>query len=59
VKSNILKDEKILILNEYPIQIKYYDSEIIISDEYDNEIKISKKEPNSFILKLIGSYKTK
>ena len=59
VTSKILKDEKIWRVNGFPIHIKLYDSEIIITDEDGNKLKITKTNPMSIILNLIGSFKTK
>ena len=57
--SKILKDEKIWRVNGFPIHIKLYDSEIIITDEDGNKLKITKTHPLSIILNLIGNFKTK
>ena len=56
--SKIIKDVKIWTINDFPIHVEYNDSEIIISDEEGNTIKVSKKDKISIILDLIGSFKT-
>ena len=57
--SKILKDVKIWKISDYPIHIEYYDSELIIKDENGNVMRISKKEPLSMIINLIGNFKSK
>jgi len=59
VTSKILKDVKIWKISDYPIHIEYYDSELIIKDENGNVMRISKKEPLSMIINLIGNFKSK
>ncbi len=56
--SKTLLDVKTWEINGYLIHLEHYDSEIIVKDENGNRIKISKKEPLSIILDLIGSFKT-
>jgi hypothetical protein len=46
-------------INGFPMDIEFYDSEIIIKDEYGNSIRISKKNRLSIILNLNGSFKSK
>jgi hypothetical protein len=58
VPRKILKDVKIWKMNDFSIHIELYDSEIIIKDENENVLRISKKEPLSIILDLIGSFKS-
>jgi hypothetical protein len=41
-----------------PLSIELYKSKIIIRDENGNKIKVTKKEPLSIILDLVGSFKT-
>jgi hypothetical protein len=53
-----LKDRKILEINNFPIHLEIYNSEIIIKDENDNSIRITKKNNQSIILKLKGIFTT-
>jgi hypothetical protein len=46
-------------INGFSIQIGFYDSEIIIKDEFGNIMNISKKNRLSLILNLKGSFKSK
>jgi hypothetical protein len=58
MSNKILKDEKIWDVKGFPITLKFYDSEITIKDENGNYMRISKKEPLSMVLDVIGIFKT-
>jgi len=56
MSSKIFKDEKIWMINNFPIHVELYDSEIIVKDENGNSMRISKKDPLSVILNLNGNF---
>ena len=56
--SKIPVETKRWDINRYSISLEFYDSMIIIQDENGNKIKVSKKEPLSIVLDLVGSFKT-
>jgi len=45
-------------INKYPIQVEKDKKHILIHDEQGNKIKISKKDKNSLVLDLVGSFKS-
>jgi hypothetical protein len=53
-----LKDEKIWTVNGFKFNIEFYDSELIIKDDNDNCMRISKKDTLSILLDLKGSFKS-
>jgi hypothetical protein len=53
------KDKRILEVNGFPIHLELSDSEIIINDENNNNIRISKKIQQSIILNLEGIFSSK
>jgi len=52
------KELKTWEINGFPIHIEYYDSKIIVKDDYGNKMKILKKDSLSIILNLIGSFRS-
>ena len=53
-----LKDKTIIKINGFPIYIEHYDSMIIIKDEYENRMKITKDNQISISLNLKGTFKS-
>ena len=53
-----LKDKITVIINTFPITIEKYDSKIIIKDEYENRMKITKDNQISILLNLKGTFKS-
>ena len=54
-----LKEKKIIEVNGYPMHLEIYDSEIIIKDENDNSMRITKKNQQSIVLNLNGIFSSK
>ena len=53
-----LKDGKIWTINGFKFIIEFYDSELIIKDDNDNCMRVSKKDSLSILLDLKGSFKS-
>ena len=58
MQSKSLKDSKVWDVAGFTLHLEFYKSKIIIKDEEGNILKISKKEPLSMILNLIGNFKS-
>lgn len=58
MQSKSLKDSKVWDVDGFTLHLEFYKSKIIIKDEEGNILKISKKEPLSMILNLIGNFKS-
>lgn len=52
-----LRYKKIWEINGFRIHIEFYDSKIVLKDEYGNILNISKKNRLPLILNLKGNYK--
>ena len=52
------KDKKIWEINSFPIHLEQYDSEIIVKDENNNNMRITKKSRQSIVLNLNGIFTT-
>ena len=50
------KDKKIWTVNGFPIHLELYDSEIIVKDENDNIMRITKQGPQSIVLNVNGIF---
>ena len=50
-----LKDKTTIKINGFPITIEQYDSMIIIKDDYENRMKITKDDQISILLNLEGT----
>ena len=50
------KDKKTWTVNGFPIHLELYDSEIIVKDENDNIMRITKDGQQSIVLKLNGIF---
>ena len=53
-----LKDKKTLEINGFPMHLEIYDSEIIVKDENNNNMRITKKSRQSIVLNLNGIFTT-
>ena len=53
-----LKDKTTIKINGFPIYIEHYDSVMIIKDEYENRMKITKDNQISISLNLKGIFKS-
>jgi len=51
-----LRDKITVNINRFPITIEIYDSEIIINDDNENKIKISKDNKHSILLNTNGIF---
>ena len=51
-----LKDKMTVIINNFPITIEIYDSKIIIKDDNENKIRISKDNKHSILLNTNGIF---
>jgi len=53
-----LKDKTTIKINGFPIYIEHYDSMMIIKDDYENRMKITKENQISISLHLKGTFKS-
>ena len=53
------KEKKILDINGFLLHLDIYDNEIRIKDEYLNNMRISKKNLQSIVLVLNGTFSSK
>ena len=53
-----LKDKTTIKINGFPIYIEHYDSMMIIKDDYENRMKITKDNQISILLNLKGTFKS-
>ena len=54
-----LGDEILLEINGFPMHLEVYDSELIVKDENNNSMRITKKRQQSIVLELKGSFSSK
>jgi hypothetical protein len=52
------KNKTIVVINSFPITIEKYDSKIIIKDDNENKVKISKDNNISILLNLEGNFQS-
>lgn len=52
------KDKTSVKINGFPLYIEYYDSMIIIKDDYENKMKITKKDQIFILLDIEGKFRS-
>ena len=58
MSNKIPIDAKVWKINGFPIYLQLYDSEIIVKDESNNNMRITKKSRQSIVLNLNGIFTT-
>ena len=53
------KDKKILEINGFPLHLEISDMEIVIEDENNNSVRVTKKSRQSIVLNLSGIFSSK
>ena len=53
--KNRSKDKKTLEINGFPLYLEISDSEIVIEDENNNSVRVTKKSRQSIVLNLASS----
>jgi hypothetical protein len=53
------KDKKTLEINGFPLYLEISDSEIVIEDENNNSVRVTKKSRQSIVLNLSGIFSSK